>query len=170
MKMPRALVCALICSFLVALASCVPHRGSSHEVATDLHNYTVELQKWEDKEKAIFQAIGDLEESQYVDDDFVLRTLKGALPTLSEHVKEVAAYRPATVEVATLHDRYRKGWEDLREGFDAMIAAEARKDYLALAKAKSQMTAARGALLKAITNMDALMEENDEALKNLHKS
>ncbi len=166
----RALLSLLIAPLILAVASCVPHRGSSQEVVTDLHNYSAELQKWEEKEKAIFQAIDDVEESQYVDDDFVLRTLKGALPTLDEHIREVSAYRPLTPELGDLHNHYRKGWEDLRSALDSMIGAESKKDYVALAKGKSQLKAARGLLLKAIASMDALMEENDEALKNLHKS
>ena len=166
----RTLSSALIAPLFALFVSCTSHPGSSHEVATDLHNYTVELQKWEPQEKSIFQAIDDVEESQYVDDDFVLRTLKGALPALDQHIREVAAYRPATAELGGLHQHYRKGWEDLRVAVDAMIAAESKKDYLALAKGKTQMTAARNTLLKAFSGMDALMEENDEALKSLHKS
>jgi hypothetical protein len=122
-----ALLSLLIGSLLVAVVSCVSHRGSSQEVAIDLHNYSVELQKWEEKEKAIFQAVDDVEESQYVDDDFVLRTLKGALPTLDAHIREVAAYRPATAELGDLHNHYRQGWENLRSAFDSMIAAVAKK-------------------------------------------
>ncbi|MGH7899703.1 MAG: hypothetical protein ACREQQ_17240 [Candidatus Binatia bacterium] len=155
---------------LLALAACVPERDSSQEIATDLHNYTLELQKWEPKEKAIFQAVDDVEQSQYVDDDFVLRTLKAALPTLDEHIKEVAVYRPATSDVTIPHEKYQKGWEDLRVALDAMIASVSRKDYLGLAKGKTQMMQARNLLLKAITVMDGLMEENDDALKNLRKS
>ncbi len=170
MKTPQFVAAIAVASLALSLASCVPHRGSSQEVATDLHNYTVEMRKWEEKEKDIFKAIDDVEESQYVDDEFVLRTLKSALPPLDEHVREVGAYRPATAELGTLHEHYRKGWEDLRVALDAMIAAESKKDYLALAKGKSQMKAARGVLLKSFASMDALMEENDEALKNLHKS
>lgn len=166
----RQTLAILVPFLLLTAAACVPHRGPSQEVTTDLHNYTVELQKWEEKEKAIFQALDDVEQSQYVDDDFVARTLKGALPTLDEHIREVAAYRPATAELGGLHDHYRKGWEDLRAAFDAMIAAEMKKDYVALAKAKNQMMAARGVLLKSVASMNALMEENDEALKNPRKS
>jgi len=166
----RARLSLLIAPLILAVASCIPHRGSSQEVVTDLHNYSAELQKWEEKEKAIFQAIDDVEESQYVDDDFVLRTLKGALPTLDEHIREVSAYRPLTPELGDLHTHYRKGWEDLRAALDSMIGAESKKDYVVLAKGKSQLKAARGLLLKAIASMDALMEENDEALKNLRKS
>ena len=51
-----------------------------------------------------------------------------------------------------------------------MIGAVTKKDYVALAKGKGQLKAARGLLLKAFASMDALMEENDEGLKNLHKS
>jgi len=163
---------ALLLSIALALASpaCSPKRGTSNEIATDLHNYTTELQKWEPKEKTIFQAIDDVEESQYVDDDFVIRTLKSTLPTLDEHLREVAGYRPTTAELLDLHDHYRKGWEDLRGAVDAMIAAETKKDYVGLAKGKARMMAARNLLLKAFSSMDALMEENDEALKALHKS
>jgi len=170
MKTCRVLRALLIATMLLAFASCVPHRGSSQEVATDLHNYTVELQKWEEKERAIFQSIDDVEESQYVDDDFVTRTLKGTLPMLDEHIREVSAYRPTTAELGDLHNHYRQGWEDLRVAVDSMIGAVTKKDYVALAKGKGQLKAARGLLLKAFASMDALMEENDEGLKNLHKS
>ena len=170
MKACRALLSLLTAPLLLVVTSCVPHRGSTQEVVADLHNYSVELQKWEEKEKAVFQAVDDVEESQYVDDDFVLRTLKAALPTLDEHVREVSAYRPLTPELGDLHNHYRKGWEDLRSAIDSMIGAESKKDYVALAKGKSQLKAARGLLLKAFASMDALMEENDEALKSLHKS
>jgi len=170
MKTWHVLCALLIGTLLSALAACVQHRGSSQEVATDLHNYTVELQKWEEKEKAIFQSIDNVEESQYVDDDFVTRTLKGTLPMLDEHIREVSAYRPATAELGDLHNHYRKGWEDLRAAIDSMIGAVSKKDYVALAKGKSQLKAARGLLLKSFASMDALMEENDEMLKSTHKS
>jgi hypothetical protein len=169
MKKRPTLLASLILSALCT-AACTQRRGTSNEIATDLHNYTAELQKWEPKEKAVFQAVDDVEESQYVDDDFVVRTLKGALPTLDEHIREVAGYRPATPELIDLHDHYRKGWEDLRGALDTIIGAESKKDYMALAKGKARMVAARNLLLKAFSSMDALMEENDEALKNLHKS
>ena len=159
-----------IAALSILAASCMRHRGTSQEVATDLHNYTVEMEKWEPKEKVIFQAIDDVDESQYVDDEFVVRTLKGVLPGLDEHIREVAAYRPVTTELGQLHEHYRKGWEDLRAALDAMVAAESRKDYVALSKGKAQVVAARALLLRAFSRMNALMEENDETLKSSHKS
>lgn len=170
MRMRATLPFAALAALCLAASACTPRQGSSQDVARDLHSYTTELQKWEPKEKAIFQAIDDVEESQYVDDDFVLRTLKGALPTLDEHIREVAAYRPATADLASLHEHYRKGWEEMRTAIDSMIAAESKKDYVSLAKGKARMMAARNILIKAFSGMDALMEENDESLKSLHKS
>jgi DNA-binding PadR family transcriptional regulator len=169
MRTARTLV-ALAVSIAALVAACAPQHGTSPEIAADLHNYTNEMQRWEPKEKSIFQAIDDLEESQYVDDDFVLRTLKGTLPTLDEHVREVAAYRPTTPELADLHGHYRQGWEDLRTALGGMIAAESRKDYVALAEGKKKVKSARNLLVKAVSRMDALMQENDAALKALHKS
>jgi len=169
MKTNRPASAALLLLPLL-LAACTPRGGLSREVAADLDNYTNELRKWEPKEQAIFQAIDDVEESQYLDDDFVVRTLKGALPELDQHIVEVAAYRPATAELVDLHQHYRKGWEDLRTALDAMIAAQSKKDYAALSKGKARMMAARNLLLKAVSAMDGLMEENDEAVKNLRKS
>jgi hypothetical protein len=160
---------AIVASSLLAM-SCTRQRGTTHEVETDLHNYSVEMQKWEPTEKEIFQVIDDVEESQYTDDDLVLRMFKGVLPSIDQHVKEVAAYRPATAELSDLHDHYRKGWEDLRTAIDAMIAAENKKDYIALSKGKAQMVAARALLLRAVTRMDALMEENDKTMKSKQKS
>jgi hypothetical protein len=169
MKTRRALL-ALLLPLSMIVASCTPQRGTSHEIITDLHNYSTELQKWEPKEQEIFQAIDDVDQSQYVDDEFVVRTLKSKLPALDEHIREVAAYQPATSELVGLHGHYRKGWEELRAAVDAMISAESKKDYLALAKAKSQMTAARAILLKSFATMDALMEETDQAQNRTHRS
>jgi hypothetical protein len=163
MKTRRALSFVAIVASILA-ASCTRHRGTTHEVETDLHNYSAEMQK------EIFQVIDDVEESQYTDDDFVVRMFKGVLPSIDQHIKEVAAYRPATAELSDLHDHYRKGWEDMRSAVDAMIAAENKKDYMALSKGKAQMVAARALLLRAFTRMDALMEENDETTKGMQKS
>ena len=168
MKNARAIFAAVSISFVAA--ACMPQGPNSQEIATDLKNYTQELQKWEPKEKTIFQAIDDVEQSQYVDDDFVARTLKSALPTLQDHVREVAAFRPATAQLGQLHDHYKKGWEDLQVALDAMIAAETKKDYIGLAKGKNQLNTARNILMQAFAGMDALMQENDEAMKNMRKS
>jgi hypothetical protein len=161
---------ALLLPLSIIVASCTPKRGTSHEIAADLHNYSAELQKWEPEEKQIFQAIDDVDESQYVDDEFVVRTLKSALPTLDEHIREVAAYQPATSELVGLHGHYREGWEKLRAAINATISAESKKDYIALAKAKSQMTAARAILLKTFATMEALMEENDQVQSRVRPS
>jgi hypothetical protein len=170
MRIRRTLSFLAIAALTMLAVSCMRRGGTTHEVATDLSNYSAELQKWEPKEQEIFQAIDAVEESQYTDDDFVVRTLKSALPGLEEHIREVAAYRPATAELSQLHEHYRQGWEDLRAALEAMIAAETKKDYLALSKGKAQMVAARGLLLRAFTRMDALMEENQETMKSMRKS
>lgn len=170
MTQPRPLLTILLLPLPILLAACTPQRGTSQEIASDLHHYSVEMQKWEPKEKSIFQAIDDVEESQYVDDDFVLRTLKAALPALDEHLRELTAYRPLTPDLAKLHDHYRQGWEDLRGALDVMIVAESKKDYIELAKGKGQMKEARGTLLRVFAGMDALMEENEQIMKHTGKS
>ena len=157
-------------SVALVVVGCMSRGGSSQEIATDLQNYSLELKKWEPKEKDIFQAIDDVEESRYVDDEFVARTLKGVLPTLDDHIREVAAYRPTTPELASLHEHYRRGWEELRAGLDTMIAAEGKKDYIQLAKGKTQMNSGRSTLMRAFASMDGLMQDNDEALKSMRKS
>jgi hypothetical protein len=136
----------------------------------DLKEYMAELKKWEPKEKTVFEALADVERSQYVDDDFVVRTLKGALPDAESHIHEVAQYRPKTSDLSEIHERYRRGWDDLKVSLDKMIAALEIKDYVALAKAKNQMQAARADLLKAFQVLDAMLEENEEALQELQKS
>ncbi len=170
MRTRRTLWFGAIAAFSILAASCMRRSGTTHEITTDLSNYSAEMQKWESTEKEIFQVIDDVEESQYTDDDLVLRMYKGVLPSIDRHIQEVAAYRPATADLRDLHDHYRKGWEDLRAAVDAMIAAESKKDYMALSKGKAQMVAARGLLLRAFTRMDALMEENQEMMKPMQKS
>ena len=168
---PHVSLLALVSvGLLLTLSACMPNRGSSQEIQRDLQSYSMEMLKWEPTEKRIFDTLDAVEESQYVDDDFVQRALKGALPDTDRHLREVSAYRPATSELSSLHEHYRKGWEDLRAGIDKMIAAVGKKDYVELAKGKREMTAGRDLLVRAFTSMNALMEENEALTKSMQKS
>lgn len=172
MKNPRPSSLLALASMLLALSlpACMPRRSNTQELARDLTSYSTEMQKWEPTEKQIFDQLDAVEDSQYVDDEFVLRSLKGALPEIDRHLRDVSGYRPTTNELATLHEHYRKGWEDLRAGIDKMIAAVSKKDYVALSKGKSEMNQARATLLRAFAGMNALMEENEELMKRTRKS
>ncbi len=168
----RSSFAALLCASAISLslAACQPRHSSSQELGRDLQSYSEEMVKWEPAEKAIFDKIDEVDESQYVDDDFVLRNLKGTLPDIDKHLQDVSAFRPITPELGSLHEHYRKGWDELRNGVDHMIAAVAKKDYQALSKGKTEMNQARNTLLRSFTGMNGLMEENQELMKHMKKS
>ncbi len=155
---------------LSLLAACTPKESTTKQVAADLHGYMGALQKWEPKEKEIFQAIDDVESSQYVDDDFVIRTLKSALPALDEHRHNASTFRPLTPEILDVHDHYRKGYDDVRSAVQRVIAAAEKKDYVALATAKSELKRARTDVLKSFRAMDILLEEHNAELQQMNKS
>ncbi len=154
----------------LVLVHCTHEDASPRVVATDLKEYMSALQKWEPQEKVVFRALSDVEQSQYVDDDFVARTLKAALPDVEHYLREISEYRPKTRELSEVHEGYRRGWEDLRGSLDAMISAVEIKDYVALAKAKSQLQAARARLLHAFRILDALLQDHEQELEALKKS
>ena len=104
-----------------------------------------------------------------VTDDVVVEDADTPLLMGVVNLSRDSTYRES---VAVSHESaVRKARVMAAEGADIVdIGAESKKDYVALAKGKNQLKAARGLLLKAFASMDALMEENDEALKALHKS
>lgn len=160
----------LLAALALALAACTREDASQRAVALDLQEYMATFRKWEVREKVVFGALSEVEQSQYVDDDFVARTLKDALPDAEGHVREISEYRPKTRELTEVHERYRRGWEDLKVSLAGMISAVETKDYVALARAKSQMQSARVNLLKTLKILDAMLEENEQELHELKKS
>jgi hypothetical protein len=157
-------------ALLLMLPACTPNHATSQELARDLQSYSAEMLKWEPSEKKVFDALDGVSDSQYVDDEFVLRSLKSAMPEIDTHLREVTAYRPMTPELSSLHERYRKGWENLRVGVDKMAGSIAKKDYIALAKGKSEMENARTLLLQTFAGMNSLMEENEAVMKSMKQS
>lgn len=160
----------MMLALLLTLPACAPSRSTSPELARDLQSYSTEMLKWEPTEKGVFDQLDEVENSHYVDDDFVVRSLKSALPAIDRHLVEVTAFRPTTSELSTLHEHYRKGWNDLRGGVDTMAASVAKKDYVGLAKGKRELEKARTFLMKTFASMNALMEENEEAMGAMKKS
>jgi hypothetical protein len=172
MNRRRALL-AVSAALVLALApvlGCTKAGSTPERVARDLKNYMSTLKGWEEEEKSIFVAISEVERSQYVDDEFVIRRLKGALPDVEQHIREMGAYHPDTLDVSAVHDHARRAWEDLRTGMQSVIATMEAKDYVRLAGAKGQVESARNELLEAFRQLDGLLEEHDEQLKNLQKS
>jgi hypothetical protein len=161
---------SILLVFVVVLVAACTRDSAKKQLAIDLRDYVQEMEKWEPQEKQVFTALDEVERSQYVDDDFVIRALKGALPDVDEHLKALATYAPKTDDLRDVHAQYRQGWEALREAFTAVIKAMEVKDYVRLATAKNQMETARAGLLRTFQVLDGLLQENDEELKSLQSS
>jgi hypothetical protein len=169
MRTPRSILPFAVLA-LALLAACRPRESTSQSIASDLHSYMQELQKWEPKEKEIFGALEDVERSQYVDDDYVVRTLKSALPALDEHIRVAATYRPLTPEVLDVHEHYKKGYDDMKASMQQVINALTSKNYVELASAKGNMKKAYTDVLKAFRALDIMLSEHEGELKQLEKS
>jgi hypothetical protein len=165
--MTRALL-AVVAALLFA-AACFREPAEPEAMAKDLAGWMKQVKEWEPEEKRVFQAIAEVTRSQYVQDDFVARTLKDALPVVREHIRRIADYRPATAELEPVVRQYRDGWKDLELSFHAIIAAAEAKDYIRLAKAKAQMEFARGEVLGSYASFDELLEANDVQLRALRE-
>ena len=155
---------ALLGALLFATA-CPREIAPPETMAKDLAAWMHKVKDWEPDEKKIFAAISSVTKSQYVQDEFVARTLKDTLPIVREHIRRTAEYKPETRELEPVIAQYRAGWKDMELSFHAIIAAVEAKDYLRLAKAKGQMEFARGEVLGSYAQLDELLEFNDVQMR-----
>lgn len=152
---------------LIFAVGCPREAAPPESVAKDLGSWMRKVKEWEPQEKQIFAAISQVTRSQYVQDDFVARTLKDALPMVRDHIRQSGEYKPETSELEPIVRQYREGWKDMELSFHAIIAAVEAKDYIQLAKAKNQMEYARGEVLGSYATLDELLELNDVQLRAL---
>lgn len=162
-----AILLAAACVFAAGCRSEPP--ATARELAVDLRDYVRELRRWEAIEKEVFGALIDVERTYYVDDDFVARRFRSAVPKIGQHVQELESYRPATLDLQAVHERYLHGWEEMGDGFEAVISAVEAKDYLRLASAKNQVEAGRSKILAAFEELDFLIAETEPELKKLRR-
>ena len=106
------------------------------------------------------EAIKDVRESQFVDDEYVVATLGGVMDDMQLHLAEIERYQPMTPAVTKVHDRYRQAWRDLHDSFNAVITAMERKDYVALSKGTESLRTSRQELLLVAAAIDILMEDS----------
>lgn len=154
--MRRLLVLLLLC----AVWSCTSPPAHDPAVVEDVLRYIAKIKKWEKVETEALQAIGDVKRSQYVDDEYVVATLSGAMDDIQLHLAEIAQYQPSTPAVTEVHGRYRKAWQDLHDAFTAVIDAMQRKDYVALAKGTDELKTSREELLMVAAALSILMEDS----------
>ena len=159
----------LLCLLGPFALGCPAEQAPPREVAADLGRWMAAINEWDAEEKEVFTAIGKVNQSQYVEDDYVARTLKEALPTVRAHNRKVAAFEAKTKELEPVVRQFRKGWDDLELSFHAVIVAAEAKDYSRLAKARSQMEYARGEILGSFAALDELLELNDMQVRMLRR-
>jgi len=167
MTAPRLLAALVL---LIPLAiGCPQDFSEPTEIADDLAGWMTSIKKWEPDEKKVFDTIGTVGKAQFVEDDYTSRSLKEVLPIVRAHIRDMQAFQPKTEEMGKIVRLYRKGWEDLELSFHAIISAAEAKDYIRLAKARDQMEFARGEVLGAYAELDALLENNDVQLRQLRR-
>ena len=145
---------------LATLASCTSPPARDPAVVEDVLQYITKIKKWEKVENEALKAMSDVKRSQYVDDEYVVATLGGAMDDIQLHLAEIGQYRPATPPVTEVHERYRKAWQDLHDAFQAVIDAMQRKDYVALSKGTEGLRTSREELLMVAAALSILMEDS----------
>jgi hypothetical protein len=155
--------------FVPFALGCPSEQAPPREVAADLGRWMAAIKQWDAEEKEVFTAIGKINQSQFVEDEYVARTLKETLPTLRSHNRKVAEFKAETKELEPVVRQFRKGWDDLELAFHAVIVAAQAKDYARLAKARSQMEYARGEILGSFAALDELLELNDMQVRMLRR-
>lgn len=145
---------------LLVLAACTTPPARDPAVVEDVLQYVTKIKKWEKVETEALKAIADVKRSQYVDDEYVVATLGGAMDDIQLHLAEIGQYQPSTPPVTEVHERYRKAWQDLHDAFQAVIEAMQRKDYVALAKGTDQLKSSREELLMVAAALSILMEDS----------
>jgi hypothetical protein len=145
---------------LATLASCTSPPARDPAVVEDVLQYIAKIKKWEKVENEALKAMADVKRSQYVDDEYVVATLGGAMDDIQLHLAEIGQYRPATPPVTEVHERYRKAWQDLHDAFQAVIDAMQRKDYVALSKGTEGLRTSREELLMVAAALSILMEDS----------
>lgn len=143
---------------LIATA-CARSPARDPAVVDDVVAYVAKIKQWEPVEAKVLQAIHDVRQSQYVDDDYVVSTLGGTMADVEIHLDEIERYHPRTTQVTEVHNRYRKAWHDLHDAFAGVIAAMNAKDYRALSTATAAMGRARSDLVTVAAAISLLMKE-----------
>lgn len=149
----------VVLSMILAL-SCTSPPARDPAVVEDVLQYVAKIKKWEPVEIEALNAIKDVRESQFVDDEYVVATLGGVMDDVQLHLAEIDRYQPMTPAVTEVHGRYRKAWHDLHDAFTAVIDAMQRKDYLALSKGSDGLRASRQELLLVAAALSMIMEDS----------
>jgi len=159
--MPLGRTQVALAALLLASATTACTRPPTRDpaVAQDVLAYVAKIKQWEPVEVAVLNAIHDVRESQFVDDDYVISRLGDVMDDVELHLEEIGRFRPRTPQVTEVHDRYVKAWHDLHDAFGAVIAAMQRKDYLALADGTKAMGTARDELVTVAAALNLLMKD-----------
>jgi hypothetical protein len=145
---------------IVVLISCTSPPARDPAVVEDVLQYVAKIKKWEPVEIETLNAIKDVRESQFVDDEYVVATLGGVMDDMQLHLAEIDRYQPRTTPVTEVHERYRKAWNDIHDSFSAVITAMERKDYVALSKGTEGLRTSRQELLLVAAAIDILLEDS----------
>jgi hypothetical protein len=146
-------------ALLALLAACAPAPSRDPAVVQDVVEYVARIKQWAAVEERVLKAYGDVRESQYVDDDYVIATLGSVMDDIEIHIEQIERYTPRTPAVAKVHQRYLSAWHGLHDGFAATIEAMKRKDYLALSSGTEAMRRSRSELVTVAAALNLLLKD-----------
>ncbi|MGE0826068.1 MAG: hypothetical protein AB7G75_06785 [Candidatus Binatia bacterium] len=123
----------------------------------DLTKYLAQARQWTAPEAQINNAIIAVKQGQFVDDAQTLQTLKPILSVALAHVQQLENYQPDSQPLLNVHREYIEAWRAYYLAIAAIIDAVEKKDYIQLAKFKTELEQAQQSVAKALGNLARLL-------------
>jgi hypothetical protein len=152
---PSALI--ILCLALL-ITACSP-KEEEVVLKESLQQYLEKAQDWAPIEARINGPINAAQRSQFVDDQFVLSTLRPVILIVQDYLKELESYQPETSALRDLHQQYIEAWRSHYLACATIVEAMEKKDYVLLAKGTEDIRGARAALLDALAGLSQLLVE-----------
>lgn len=152
---------ALICIFLslcLLSAACAPE-SEVDVVQNDLTTYLDKASIWAATEAEINNAISAVRRDQFVNDEYVLETLRPAIGTAREYVAELENYTPETEPVVSVHLGYIEAWRAHEFALSSIVDSVERKDYLQLSRSNNELLEAQRSVSDVLAAIAMLLRE-----------
>ena len=146
-------------SFFLFLVACSP-KNEETALKEDLQRYLEEAEKWAPVEARINGPIDAVQRSQFVNEQFVLSTLRPIVSIAQDYVRELEGYQPETLTLQDVHRQYIEAWRSHHLACATIVEAMEKQDYILLAKGTEGLREARMSLRDVLAGLSQLLVQS----------
>jgi len=139
-------------------AACAPE-SEVNVVQNDLATYMDKARIWAATEAEINNAISAVRRDQFVNDEYVLETLRPAIGTAREYVAKLEDYTPETEPVVSVHLGYIEAWRSHEFALSSIVDSVERKDYIQLSRSNDELLEAQRSVSDVLAALALLLRE-----------